>query len=188
MNPAVNTLDEMAKVIYRCQKCRLHRKRLHAVPGEGSPDARIMFIGEAPGAEEDRTGRPFMGPSGRFLDQLFTANKIRRSAVFLTSCVKCRPPGNRDPRSRELNICTTTWLLPQIDLIKPKIIVLCGRIAARLLLKYPVRIADVHGTLRRHNGQGYFITYHPAVGLRFPKAASFMRSDFKILAGLMAGI
>ena len=117
MNLITNTLDELAVAIRRCRKCRLYSKRLHAVPGEGTPDADVMLVGEAPGAVEDRTGRPFMGPAGKFLNQLFTENEIRRSAVFLTSCVKCRPPENRNPRSRELDTCATTWLLPQIDRI-----------------------------------------------------------------------
>jgi len=181
-------LELLATAIGRCRKCRLCRGRLHAVPGEGNPGARVMFVGEAPGAGEDRTGRPFIGPAGKFLDQLFSEYEIRRSALFLTSCVKCRPPGNCTPRGRELDICVANWLLPQIEIIKPEIVVLSGLTATRKLLGEAVKLADVHGTLHKRDERSYFITYHPAAGMRFPAIAAAIRSDFKLLAGLMTGV
>ena len=180
-----NRLEKLAAAIRGCRKCGLSRQRILAVPGEGNPGACLMFIGEAPGAREDQTGRPFIGPAGRFLEQLFAECNIRRGDVFITSCVKCRPPGNRNPTSGELTTCITSWLLPQIKLIDPEIIVLCGRVAALGLLGGPVKISEAHGTLVLRNGRKYFISYHPAAGMRFPRIAATMRSDFKILLRLI---
>lgn len=181
-------LEILAAAIGRCRKCRLHQGRLHSVPGEGNPKARVMFVGEAPGKQEDRTGQPFIGPAGKFLNQLLAEHEIRRSDLFLTSCVKCRPPGNRTPGQRELDICVADWLLPQIEIIKPAIVVLCGRTATRKLLGEPVQLAEVHGALYRRNERSYFITYHPAAAMRFPDIATAIRSDFQRLAGLMTGV
>ncbi len=178
-------LDTLAAAIRNCRKCDLAGQRQHAVPGEGNPRARLLFIGEAPGAKEDRSGHPFIGPSGKFLEQLFAEHGIRRDAVFITSCVKCRPPSNRTPTASELTTCINNWLLPQIQCIDPKIIVLCGRVASLGLLGEPVKISQAHGTLVARNGRRYFISYHPAAGMRFPKIAAAMRSDFKILAQLV---
>ena len=186
MPQTADRIDRLEKAIRSCRQCGLYKKRLHAVPGEGPPDARVMFVGEAPGAAEDRTGRPFIGPAGKFLDQLFAGNSIRRSSLYLTSCLKCRPPGNRNPRASELDTCVSSWLLPQIQLIKPEIIVLCGRIAAGQLLGIPVKITEIHGSTYQRNGQVYFITFHPAAGMRFPRTAAAMRKDFRLLAALMS--
>ena len=186
LNRTDNRLEKLADEIRRCRKCGLARLRHHAVPGEGNPNARLMFVGEAPGAKEDQTGRPFVGPAGTFLNQLFAAFNIRREAVFITSCVKCRPPGNRNPTANELTACVNSWLLPQIELIDPEIIVLCGRVAALALLDEPVKISDAHDTLVVRNGRRYFISYHPAAGLRFPEIATTMRADFKALMQLVS--
>jgi DNA polymerase len=185
LNRPDSRLAELIARIRHCRKCGLAKLRHHAVPGEGNPNARLLFVGEAPGAKEDQTGRPFVGPAGRFLNQLFVAFNIRREAVFITSCVKCRPPGNRNPTANELAACVGGWLLPQIELIDPEIIVLLGRMAALTLLDKPVKISEAHGTLVVRNGRKYFISYHPAAGLRFPRIAATMRTDFKALMELV---
>lgn len=185
LNRTGERLERLAAAIRKCAKCGLAGERQHAVPGEGNPGARVMFIGEAPGAKEDQTGRPFIGPAGRFLEQLFDECNIRRGDVFITSCVKCRPPGNRNPTSGELTTCITSWLLAQIELVDPEIIVLCGRVAALGLLGKPVKISEAHGTLVLRNEHKYFISYHPAAGMRFPGIAATMHSDFKILLRLI---
>lgn len=178
-------LRKLAEGISRCWQCPLARNRTRAVAGEGPPDARMVLVGEAPGAREDLTGRPFVGPAGRFLDRLLAEQGFSRSDIFLTSCVKCRPPGNRTPHRRELATCTSAWLLPQLDLITPKVTVLCGRTAVTTLLDRPLRLADHHGTFQRRGRMTYFITYHPAAAMRFAKTAAAMRADLALLAAHM---
>jgi len=171
-----------ARGISRCRKCRLHRTRNHAVPGEGDPHSGIVIIGEAPGATEDRTARPFMGPSGKFFEQLLNEHGVRRQDIFLTSCVKCRPPGNRNPRCDELACCVANWLQPQLEVIKPAIVVLAGLVATQQFLPGPVHLAELHGTRHRIQGRVYFVTYHPAAAMRFPAVALAMRADFAKLS------
>jgi len=188
MQTAQEKLNDLEIAICLCRKCLLYKQRLHAVPGEGNPKARIVLIGEAPGVMEDRNGRPFIGSAGKFLNQLFIEYDNQRDDLFLTSCVKCRPPGNRTPKRKELDVCMTSWLLPQLQLIKPEIVVLCGRTAVQQMLGKPVKITDIHGTFHQRDGQYYFITYHPAAGMRFPVIAADMRLDFKRLAEFMIGV
>ena len=184
---AEEKLEHFARGIYRCRKCRLHKERRHAVPGEGDPGCRIVLVGEAPGAVEDRTARPFMGPAGKFLDRLLADHDIRRQDLFLTSCVKCRPPGNRNPKDDEIECCVTNWLQPQLDVIEPEIVVLAGLVAARQFLGGSPVMAEVHGTEHRRHGRLYFVTYHPAAGMRFPAAAKAMHADFEKLSGKIRG-
>jgi DNA polymerase len=137
-NPAMSVqrmqaLAELDGGIRRCVKCPLHQSRTHAVPGEGPPQAASMLVGEAPGEVEDRRGRPFVGPSGRFLTRLLEQNGLSRDDVFMTNSVKCRPPNNRFPHVKELETCKRHWLLRQIELIDPKLIVLLGRAPLRQL-------------------------------------------------------
>jgi uracil-DNA glycosylase family 4 len=181
---ATQRLEHLARGTQRCRRCPLHEGRLHAVPGEGPGDARIMLVGEAPGAMEDRTGRPFVGPAGRFLDKLLCAHAIDRAEVFITSCVKCRPPGNRKPRSDEVETCIANWLRPQLDVIAPTVVVLLGEVATRRVLGERSPLARVHGTVHREQGRAYLITYHPAAGMRFPAIAGAMDGDFATLARL----
>ena len=176
-------LHALAAAIDGCRQCDLARHRTRPVPGEGPADARIVLVGEAPGAREDRTGRPFIGPAGRFLDRLLAGQGLRRDEMFLTSCVKCRPPGNRTPHRVELETCTAAWLMPQLRLINPEVTVLCGRTAVRALLCRPLRLADHHGRFRRQGGRTFFITYHPAAAMRFARVADAMRTDIARLAG-----
>jgi len=174
-------LESLHKGIVRCRKCRLHESRKHAVPGEGPCNAKIMFIGEAPGEIEDMEGKPFRGRSGIFLDKLLGANEIKRHDVFITGSVKCRPPGNRDPKSDELAACRKAWLDNQIEIIKPQLIVLLGRIALRQVLGETGPLGKFRGRIAYHDKLKVLPTYHPAAGMRFPGLKEKMYSDFGII-------
>lgn len=171
-------LESLAFGIKRCEQCRLHESRHHAVPGEGPTDAELVFIGEGPGGKEDKLGRPFVGPAGQFLDVLLRDNGIDRRRVFITNCVKCRPPENRTPRRDELNACQSHWLNRQLALLSPRLIVLLGQVATQQMLGNTVSVTRWHGTVRRHEGRDYFISYHPAAALRFDSIANALRADF----------
>jgi DNA polymerase len=146
-----------------------------------------MFIGEAPGVREDRVGRPFLGRAGVFLDTLIEAVGINRRDIYITSSVKCRPPGNRKPRADELACCRTAWLENQIDIIRPRLLVLLGNTALQQVLGAGVRLRDVRGQLLSRDGSTVLPTYHPAAGMRFPELGKQMRRDFaKLAAGRAA--
>ena len=169
-----------------CVKCPLHQSRTHAVPGEGPVPAEVFFIGEAPGAKEDQLGRPFVGPSGRLLNERLEIAGLSRREVYITSCVKCRPPNNRTPHTNERNICQATWLNQQIDLVDPHIIVLLGKVAAQQVLQDHRSLRQVHGEVVQRNGRLYFLTYHPAVAFRVPETKDSMEQDMAVLRRLLA--
>jgi len=177
-------LDEQIRV---CVRCPLHASRTHAVPGEGPVPARVFFLGEAPGAQEDRSGRPFVGPSGRLLDRLLADAGLPRSEVYITSCVKCRPPNNRTPHVNELNICQATWLNRQIELMDPPLVVLLGKVAARQILQDQRSLRVTHGQVVTRDGRRYLLTYHPAVAFRIPETKDSLAQDMAILKRLAAG-
>lgn len=176
-------LDALHRGICRCRKCLLHASRTHAVPGEGPLDARAMLIGEAPGAEEDRLGLPFRGRSGQFLDELLAGAGLGREEVFITSSVKCRPPGNRRPHADELATCRAAWLVRQMELVHCPRVVLLGATAIRQVLGETGRLDALHGQVRRCDGRDFLLTYHPAAGMRFPAARRAMIADFRALPG-----
>lgn len=178
-------LKSLHRGVRRCRKCRLHESRTHAVPGEGPADARCMFVGEAPGAREDEEGRPFVGMSGAFLDDLLAEVGIERASVYITSVVKCRPPGNRNPRADETGTCIPAWLHRQIALIDPEIIVVLGGVAFQALFGENTPLKDVHGEIRERDGRQWLITYHPASAMRFPEPREGMRADFRTLAEML---
>ena len=134
LSSAAQRLEELATQIRSCIQCPLHASRTHAVPGDGMPNVKAMLIGEAPGGEEDRRGRPFVGAAGRFLDQMLAGSGVDRSDLFITNTVKCRPENNRTPRKREVDTCTSLYLLEQIELINPALIMLLGSVATKKLL------------------------------------------------------
>lgn len=177
-------LERLHAGVRRCLKCPLHESRTHAVPGEGNPHARLLFLGEAPGETEDKLGRPFVGRSGKFLDELFARHGIDRQAVYITGSVKCRPPHNRRPRNDELAICKEAWLRRQIELINPAVIVLLGQVAAWQLLGESVSLAQCHGRVRSLENRQCLLTYHPAAAMRFPAARAAMEDDFGKIAHL----
>jgi len=176
-------LDEGIRV---CVRCPLHQSRTHAVPGEGPVPAGVFFVGEAPGAKEDQLGRPFVGPSGMLLNRLLETAGLNRQEVYITSCVKCRPPNNRTPHADELNICQATWLNRQIDLVDPQVIVLLGRVALQQVLKDRRSLRQIHGEVVPRDGRQHFLTYHPAVAFRVPETRDSMGEDMILLKQLLA--
>ncbi len=181
----MHQLDEGIRV---CVKCPLHKSRTIAVPGEGPVPADVLIIGEAPGAKEDRQGRPFVGPSGMLLERLLEVAGLTRNDVYITSCVKCRPPGNRTPRTLELNTCQENWLDQQIPLVDPKLIVLLGKVAISQLLGEEGSLRDLHGQTVERDGRLYLMTYHPAAAFRVPETKEIMKQDMAILRELLAGV
>ncbi len=179
-------LEELHKKIINCTKCPLHRTRKNPVPGEGPCHAKLMFVGEAPGGREDELGRPFVGQAGKLLDTLLEMIGIKRSEVFITNVVKCRPPGNRDPTEEEIVACSP-YLIEQIKIIRPKIIVALGRHAARFLF---TKAGLRWGNMRVMHGKVYdgviegvkvklMATYHPAAALYSPKLRPLLEKDFQ---------
>ncbi|MCK4670061.1 MAG: uracil-DNA glycosylase [Nanoarchaeota archaeon] len=180
-------LKELHRRIRRCSLCFLSHSRMVAVPGRGNPNAKIVFVGEAPGNEEDKTGRPFVGRAGRFLDWLFERYGFSRRFVFITSTVKCRPPKNRKPRPNEISTCSSLYLKEQIRLIEPKIVVTFGEVALKALLNLK-GLSKIHGLQIKRDNIIYFPTYHPASGMRFPDIRKKMMADFRKLRNLKTKI
>lgn len=150
-----------------CTKCALHKTRTQTVFGVGSQNARWMFIGEAPGADEDRQGEPFVGKAGQLLNAILFAMGLKREEVYICNVLKCRPPGNRDPQPEEVAQCEP-YLIRQIELIRPQLIVALGRHAAHSLLKTEVPLGKLRGQKLSYHGTPLFVTYHPAYLLRNP--------------------
>lgn len=174
-------LSRIAYSIARCRGCDLWKRRRRTVPGEGKPTADLMFIGQAPGREEDITGRPFVGRAGRLLNSLLEDVGIRREEVFITSLVKCFPPGNRRPKRSEIEACFK-HLRAQISVINPKLIILLGEQALSTFFK-GASLKDVHGRFLDKDGRRFFPTYHPAAAMRFPRIRKLIKRDFKRLKG-----
>jgi len=169
-------LDEIAQQVAVCEKCELHFSRKHAVPGAGSPETEILFIGEGPGFHENEQGLPFVGRSGKFLDELLAGCGMDRSTVFITNVVKCRPPGNRDPKKEELAACGR-YLDRQIEAINPKVIVTLGRFSMAKFI-YNAKISQIHGQPRWVRGRLIVPMYHPAAALRLGSLRPVMKEDF----------
>ena len=176
-------LEAIAAEVAACRNCPLHKARTHTVPGSGPANAEIMFIGEAPGFHEDQQGLPFVGASGKYLDQLLADVGLSRREVFITNVVKCRPPQNRDPMSQELEACEE-YLNRQIALINPKVIITLGRFS---MAKYfpDGRISKIHGHPKRMGGRIYYPMYHPAAVLRTPNLRPEMEADMKRVPDLI---
>ena len=160
----MSTLSELCKQIVVCRKCEtLAKTRTQVVPGEGPDNAEIMFIGEAPGWNEDQQGRPFVGQAGLFLEQLIASINLKRNQVYITNVIKCRPPENRDPLPYEIQNCRP-WLERQIELIHPRMIVTLGRYSMGLF--FPGKsISKIHGTAQKKDNIIYYAMYHPAAAL-----------------------
>ncbi|OQA03431.1 MAG: Uracil DNA glycosylase superfamily protein [Planctomycetes bacterium ADurb.Bin401] len=173
------TLDSLNEEIRHCTKCRLWQSRKIAVPGEGPVPCRVLFIGEAPGNMEDKTGKPFTGMSGKFLDLMLNEIDMKRQQFYITSSVKCRPPKNRPPKDDELAICKENWLNKQIYLIKPQLIVLLGKTALKQMLGLNENLVNCHGRIIDYHGIECLITFHPAASMRFPKIRKEMKKDFQ---------
>jgi DNA polymerase len=178
-------LEKIRKDALLCKKCALYKKRTAPVIGQGSLKAKIMFIGEAPGAKEDASGIPFCGRSGKFLDELLQSVKIDRNEVYICNVVKCRPPENRDPKDEEIKACSR-FIEKQIEIISPKVICPLGRHSMRFVMENFGLADDIDGISKVHGkvfkGNVSIIPfYHPAVALYNPKMKDILKKDFKIL-------
>ena len=162
-----DSLDQVAQAVAACTKCALHATRTRTVPGEGAARARLMFVGEAPGADEDRLGRPFVGAAGQLLDKMIVAMGFAREEVFIANTLKCRPPGNRDPQEEELAACLP-YLRAQIALIRPEAICSLGRHATHALLERTDALGALRGRFFDYRGTPLLPTYHPSYLLRTP--------------------
>jgi len=171
------SLKELNNQILKCEKCALCETRKNVVPGEGSSNADIMFIGEGPGKNEDEQGIPFIGAAGKLLDKLIALIGLTREDIYIANVVKCRPPQNRDPLPEEVDACRP-WLDQQIEIIKPKLIVLLGRHSMDRFLPNQ-KISIDHGKPKRKNGQVYFPIYHPAAALYRNGLLEYLEKDFK---------
>jgi len=174
-------LDELYEAIHECQRCALGATRTKFVFGTGNPQADIMFVGEAPGAEEDRQGIPFVGRAGQLLDKILAAMNLQREDVYIANILKCRPPNNRDPLPEEAETCEP-YLHKQIALIQPKIICCLGRIAAQRLLQTNMSLAKMRDRWFEYQGTLLMVTYHPAALLRNP---NFKRPTWEDMQKLM---
>ena len=161
------SLDELAETIRVCTKCRLYATATNPVPGEGDPNAELVCVGEAPGANEDATGRPFVGQAGQLLTKILAAINLRREDVFICNVLKHRPPGNRNPLPDEVAACSP-YLVQQLEAIHPKVIVAFGTFAAQTLLNTKLPIGKLRGSVHRYYGIPLIVTYHPAALLRNP--------------------
>jgi DNA polymerase len=177
-------LRELAGRISVCQSCDLAKTRTHAVPGEGNPSAEIVFIGEGPGFYEDQQARPFVGPAGKFLDELLASIGLKRSDVFICNVLKCRPPANRDPLPGEIAACKP-WLDQQIETISPRVIVTLGRFS--MSRYFPGQsISKIHGQPRKLGDVTVVPMYHPAAALHQASLRKTIESDFLKLPAVLA--
>jgi DNA polymerase len=181
-------LVEVYKEASDCPRCPLAKTRTKVVFGAGNADADLMFVGEAPGAEEDRQGLPFVGRAGKFLSELLEGIDMNREDVWICNVLKCRPPGNRDPQPEEIESCRP-WLDSQVDLIQPRLICTLGNFATKLLTSNPTGITRVRGAAQEHTIGGRRLRilplFHPAAGLRTPQVAETLREDFRLIPDLL---
>jgi uracil-DNA glycosylase len=164
---ASDSLASLNSGIHTCLKCPLGNTRTNLVFGVGNPNAEVMFVGEAPGADEDAQGEPFVGRAGKLLNKILEAVNLKREEVYICNILKCRPPNNRDPEPTEMETCTP-HLYKQIELIKPKFIICLGRIAGQWLLQTKDTLTSLRGKIHDYNGVKMIVTYHPAALLRNP--------------------
>ena len=162
-----NSLEQIAQVVSTCTRCPLHTTRTHTVPGEGNPKPRLLFVGEAPGADEDRLGRPFVGAAGQLLDKMIVAMGLARDQVFIANVLKCRPPGNRSPQPPEVAACAP-YLRAQIELLAPETICTLGNPATQSLLGVTETISRLRGRFSSYRDIPVMPTFHPSYLLRTP--------------------
>lgn len=177
-------LQEIASEVSVCEKCALCKGRTHAVPGEGNAHAKILFIGEGPGFNEDQQGRPFVGRAGRLLEEALASINLTRSDVFITNVVKCRPPENRDPLPGEIAACGD-YLDRQIEALNPQVIVTLGRFSMAKFFPGQ-KISQIHGRAKVGRKRLYIAMYHPAAALRSDKTMQEFRADFQKIPLIIA--
>jgi len=173
-------LAALARRIRVCTRCPLWQSRTIAVPGEGKSSAKVLLIGEGPGKQEDETGRPFVGSAGRYLDHVLKGTQFTRADFFITNIVKCRPPGNRTPKTLEVDTCTSLYLFKQIALIRPKLVLLLGSTAVKTMLGLK-SVEEARGRIVEHDGRKYLASYHPAVRFYREELAQKIKEDFRLL-------
>jgi uracil-DNA glycosylase len=185
-------LEAVAAEAAGCTRCRLHQSRTQVVFGQGDPHADLMFVGEAPGFQEDRQGLPFVGPSGQLLNRLLEGIGLRRQDVYICNVIKSKPPGNRDPQPDEIAACRP-WLDAQVRLVDPRVVVTLGNFAAKTLLETTTGITRLRGHTYPFQGRVLLPTFHPAAALHAqgrrtagPSPLEAMEDDFRVLAGLLA--
>lgn len=192
MGQRTRLYEDLVAEIRSCTLCRLHETRKNPVPGEGPIPSRVMLVGEAPGRREDEAGRPFVGQAGKLLDRLLGLAGLSREQVYITNVVKCRPPGNRDPKQDEIDACSP-YLVRQVGLVEPEIIVTLGRIAGATLYRMAgirwrgiraERGRFVHATLHGRR-VGLYPTFHPAAALYNREVLPMIEDDFRKLAGIL---
>ena len=190
-------LEELEKIheeIKKCQRCPLYKSKINYVPGEGNPSSGIMFIGEAPGGEEDKQGKPFVGKAGKYLTEVMEKNGIKREEVYITNVLKCRPPNNRDPKPEEIKACSF-WLEKQLEIIKPNVIVTLGRYSTEWIFNYFglkfTSIMKVRGTIytvKKWNKEVKIIpTLHPAAVLYHKQWKEYFEKDFELIKEVVEG-
>jgi len=180
----MSALTGLNQEIERCQDCELGKHRTRAVPGEGPENATLLFIGEAPGWHEDQQGRPFVGPAGKYLEELLASIGLKREQVYIANVIKCRPPSNRDPLPGEILACSK-WLARQIELIHPKMIVTLGRYS---MAKYfsNQSISQVHGKAKKQDDVIYYAMYHPAAALHQGNLRKTIEADMAKIPQILA--
>jgi len=180
----MSALTELYQEIERCQDCELGKHRTRVVPGEGPEKTSILFIGEAPGWHEDQQGRPFVGPAGKYLEELLASINLRREQVYIANVIKCRPPGNRDPLPSEIQACSK-WLTCQIELISPKMIITLGRYS--MAEYFPNQsISQAHGKAKKQDGIVYYAMYHPAAALHQGSLRKTIEADMAKIPQILA--
>lgn len=179
----MSALSELCRQMADCRACDLSQQRTQVVPGEGAEAADVLFIGEAPGYNEDRQGRPFVGAAGAFLDEMLASINLTRGDVYIANVVKCRPPGNRDPLPGEIAACKP-WLDRQIEIIDPKVIVTLGRFSLSRFLPNDT-ISKVHGRPRQMGNVVCFPMYHPAAALHQGSLRSTIEADIRLLPDIL---
>ena len=171
-------LSELSRVVAVCTKCRLHQGRTQTVFGEGNPKAELMFVGEAPGREEDLQGRPFVGQAGQLLTKIIESIGLKRQEIYIANILKCRPPQNRPPEPDEIRTCEP-YLIGQIELIRPKLLCALGKYAATVLVRKEGSISSLRGQFTDFHGVPVLTTFHPAYLLRNPSAKRLVWEDMK---------
>lgn len=179
--PPASSLAQLRAAALQCTSCRLHTTRTGVVFGEGSESAQVVVVGEAPGQEEDRTGRPFVGRAGKLLDLLLLSVGLPREQVYICNVLKCRPPENRNPLPDEMDVCTRHWLHGQLELIAPRVLLAVGKFAAQVLAASDETIGRLRGRVLSYRGTPLVITYHPAYLLRSPQMTRVAWEDLQLL-------
>jgi uracil-DNA glycosylase family 4 len=179
LEAGARALEEIGRQAEACTRCGLHATRNRVVPGQGSPAAELVFVGEAPGADEDRQGLAFVGRAGQLLTKMVAAMGFSRDEVFICNVLKCRPPGNRDPRPEEAAACSP-FLRAQLDVLPARVIIALGGHAMRCLLPEATSVGRMRGKVHTYHGVPLVITYHPAYLLRYEKAKPAAWSDLKL--------